>query len=47
MFDCGSDNQVRVIYDRGTDRVTVSNKVAEDEFCNYQFMDVDEGTFVE
>lgn len=39
----GSDNQVRVIYDRGTGRVTVINKVTGDEFYNYQFTDVDEG----
>ncbi|MGI0485807.1 hypothetical protein ACN4EK_10245 [Pantanalinema rosaneae CENA516] len=39
----GSDNQVRVIYDRGAGRVTVINKVTGTEFYNYQFTDVDEG----
>ena len=39
----GSDEQVRVIYDRDTGRVVVINKVTGDEFYNYFFSEVDEG----
>lgn len=40
----GEDDQVRVIYDRGTKRVVVINKLTGTEFYNYFFSDVNEGT---
>lgn len=39
----GEDDQVRVIYDRGTKRVVVINKQTGTEFYNYFFSDVNEG----
>lgn len=39
----GQDNQVRVIYDRGTSRITVINKVTGDEFYNYIYSTANEG----
>lgn len=40
----GEDDQVRVIYDRGTKQVVVINKQTGTEFYNYFFSDVNEGT---
>ncbi|MBW4485847.1 MAG: hypothetical protein KME14_25260 [Tildeniella torsiva UHER 1998/13D] len=40
----GEDDQVRVIYDQGTKQLVVINKVTGDEFYNYYFSDVDEGS---
>ncbi|WP_228041504.1 hypothetical protein [Planktothrix mougeotii] len=39
----GEDRQVRVMYDRDTNRVVVINVVTGTEFYNYIFSDVDEG----
>lgn len=39
----GEDDQVRVMYDRGTKRVVVINAQTGTEFYNYFFSDVDEG----
>lgn len=43
MF-AGQDSQVRVMYDRGTSRITVINKVTGDEFYNYIYSTADEGS---
>lgn len=39
----GEDNQVRVMYDKGTSRVVVINKVTGTEFYNYIFSTANEG----
>ncbi len=39
----GEDEQVRVIYDRGTKQVVVINKKTGTEFYNYYFSDTNEG----
>ncbi len=40
----GSDGRARVIYDRSAGRVTIINPVTGDEFYNYRFTDVNEGS---
>lgn len=40
----GSDGRARVIYDRGAGRITIINPVTGDEFYNYRFTDVNEGS---
>ncbi|ODH03359.1 hypothetical protein A4S05_20135 [Nostoc sp. KVJ20] len=39
----GENEQVRVIYDRGTKQVVVINKKTGTEFYNYYFSDTNEG----
>ncbi len=39
----GEDSQVRVMYDKGTSRVVVINKVTGTEFYNYFFSTANEG----
>jgi hypothetical protein len=39
----GEDRQVRVMYDKGTSRVVVINKVTGTEFYNYFFSTANEG----
>jgi ribosomal protein S28E/S33 len=39
-----TDGRVRVMYDRDTGRVVVINEVTGDEFYNYFFSEVDEGS---
>ncbi|WP_199337549.1 MULTISPECIES: hypothetical protein [unclassified Nostoc] len=39
----GEDEQVRVMYDRGTKQVVVINKKTGTEFYNYYFSDTNEG----
>ncbi len=40
----GSDGRARVIYDRGAGRVTIINPRTGDEFYNYNYTDVNEGS---
>ncbi len=40
----GSDGRVRVMYNRDTGRVTIINTKTGDEFYNYKYTDVNEGT---
>jgi hypothetical protein len=40
----GSDGRVRVIYDRGAGRVTIINPKTGDQFYNYNYTDVNEGS---
>jgi hypothetical protein len=40
----GSDERARVIYDRDAGRVTIINPETGDEFYNYNYTDVNEGT---
>jgi hypothetical protein len=40
----GQDSQVRVMYDQGTSRITVINKVTGTEFYNYIYSTVNEGS---
>ena len=40
----GEDDNVRVIYDRGTGHIVVINRVTGDEFYNYFYSETDAGT---